>query len=133
MTDEQKSVVSIQENGAQIQANKADVNQIIDGVNNLINLANGVVNLKKAEKEAELEIAKIDREIEKLSYELVNQQKNRESNLERTRMLHDKMQELISTATQLSLRPNVSETELKIIQMYMSLANNCLNTMAVLP
>ena len=96
-------------------------------------MANGVVNLKKAEIEAELEIAKIDREIEKLSYELVNQQKNRESNLERTRMLHDKMQELISTATQLSLRPNVSETELKIIQMYMSLANNCLNTMAVLP
>lgn len=133
MTEEQKSVVSIQENGAQTPANKADVNQIIDGVNNLINLANGVVNLKKAEKEAELEIAKIDREIEKLSYELVNQQKNRESNLERTRMLHDKMQELISTATQLSLRPNVSETELKIIQMYMSLANNCLNTMAVLP
>lgn len=133
MTDEQNSVVAIQENGAQTPANKADVNQIIDGVNNLINLANGVVNLKKAEKEAELEIAKIDREIEKLSYELVNQQKNRESNLERTRMLHDKMQELISTATQLSLRPNVSETELKIIQMYMSLANNCLNTMAVLP
>ena len=132
MTDEQNSVVAIQENGAQTPANKADVNQIIDGVNNLINLANGVVNLKKAEKEAELEIAKIDREIEKLSYELVNQQKNRESNLERTRMLHDKMQELISTATQLSLRPNVSETELKIIQMYMSLANNCLNTMAVL-
>ena len=133
MTDEQNSVVAIQENGAQTPANKADVNQIIDGVNNLINLANGVVNLKKAEKEAELEIAKIDREIEKLSYELVNQQKNRESNLERTRMLHDKMQELISTATQLSLRPNVSETELKIIQMYMSLANNCLNAMAVLP
>ena len=133
MTDEQNSVVAIQENGAQTPANRADVNQIIDGVNNLINLANGVVNLKKAEKEAELEIAKIDREIEKLSYELVNQQKNRESNLERTRMLHDKMQELISTATQLSLRPNVSETELKIIQMYMSLANNCLNTMAVLP
>ena len=133
MTDEQNSVVAIQENGAQTPANKADVNQIIDGVNNLINLANGVVNLRKAEKEAELEIAKIDREIEKLSYELVNQQKNRESNLERTRMLHDKMQELISTATQLSLRPNVSETELKIIQMYMSLANNCLNTMAVLP
>ena len=132
MTDEQNSVVAIQENGAQTPANKADVNQIIDGVNNLINLANGVVNLRKAEKEAELEIAKIDREIEKLSYELVNQQKNRESNLERTRMLHDKMQELISTATQLSLRPNVSETELKIIQMYMSLANNCLNTMAVL-
>lgn len=132
MTDEQNSVVAIQENGAQTPANKADVNQIIDGVNNLINLANGVVNLKKAEIEAELEIAKIDREIEKLSYELVNQQKNRESNLERTRMLHDKMQELISTATQLSLRPNVSETELKIIQMYMSLANNCLNTMAVL-
>ena len=133
MTDEQNSVVAIQENGAQTPANKADVNQIIDGVNNLINLANGVVNLRKSEKEAELEIAKIDREIEKLSYELVNQQKNRESNLERTRMLHDKMQELISTATQLSLRPNVSETELKIIQMYMSLANNCLNTMAVLP
>lgn len=133
MTDEQNSVVAIQENGAQTPENKADVKQIIDGVNNLINLANGVVNLKKAEKEAELEIAKIDREIEKLSYELVNQQKNRESNLERTRMLHDKMQELISTATQLSLRPNVSETELKIIQMYMSLANNCLNTMAVLP
>jgi len=132
MTDEQNSVVAIQENGAQTPANKADVNQIIDGVNNLINLANGVVNLRKAEKEAELEIAKIDREIEKLSYELINQQKNRESNLERTRMLHDKMQELISTATQLSLRPNVSETELKIIQMYMSLANNCLNTMAVL-
>ena len=133
MTDEQNSVVAIQENGAQTPANKADVNQIVDGVNNLINLANGVVNLRKAEKEAELEIAKIDREIEKLSYELINQQKNRESNLERTRMLHDKMQELISTATQLSLRPNVSETELKIIQMYMSLANNCLNTMAVLP
>ena len=132
MTDEQNSVVAIQENGAQTPANKADVNQIIDGVNNLINLDNGVVNLKKAEKEAELEITKIDREIEKLSYELVNQQKNRESNLERTRMLHEKMQELISTATQLSLRPNVSETELKIIQMYMSLANNCLNTMAVL-
>ena len=34
MTDEQNSVVAIQENGAQTPANKADVNQIIDGVNN---------------------------------------------------------------------------------------------------
>lgn len=127
MTEGQQSTVAIQQNAAQTPAKKADVNKIIDGVNNLINLASGVVNLKKAVIEAECEISKIDREIEKLSYELGNQQKGREYNLEQTRQLHDKMQQLISTATQISLRPNVAETELKIIQMYLSLANNCLN------
>lgn len=111
---------------AQKNQNAVDINNVIQGFDNLLNLTKGVVDLVKVEKEAQLEITRIERDMMKFTKELENDQSKLDKIIIEREKLHKRIDELLIEANKISQRPERTEIDFKFAQMYFSLANTCL-------
>lgn len=122
-------VVLAQETGTSVQP--VNVNNIVDNVSNLVNnmcqLGKSFADLQNARVQAEKEITIIDRQIDQFVMDLNDKQKDREDRLKEIQALHVQMDNLISKATEIALRPDVNETQLQILQMIFNTINNCIS------
>lgn len=110
---------------------QANVNEIVGNIDNIVNnfcqLGSSIVNLQNAKVQAEKEIMLVDRQIDQFVMGLNDKQKDREDKLKEVQALHMQMDNLISKASEIALRPDVNELQLQILQMIFNTINNCIN------
>jgi len=123
---EEPQTTAIQEQ----KSNNVDANQVVNCFNNLISLSNGIVSLVQAEKIAQKELEKMDRELSALALGLKGQQQKREDIKIESKRIHEEIHRFIDLIEDISKKVEKTELDYKLIEVYTTVINN---TMTKLP